>query len=143
MNEVPIVWKVRPAATQPQKLTTLAVFAILAGVMGLVLTRKPVFFVIGALLVLASTADFWLGVTYRVDSRGVSRRVGFSETAMTWEQVRRAEVSDQELYLSPLESSGRRDAFRGVRIPLPDAHRDEVLRRVKASMQAAADARAT
>ncbi|MFI5385846.1 MAG: hypothetical protein ACHQ50_06965 [Fimbriimonadales bacterium] len=65
-------------------------------------------------MILAATAEFWLGTVYKLDEEGASSRTGLSVTRIPWKDVRRAVTSEIGIKLSPLEETTRLAAFRGV-----------------------------
>jgi hypothetical protein len=71
---------------------------------------------LGGACVLAATAEFWLGTHYRLDDREAWSRTGFAVTALPWDEVKRVTIEADSIRLSPLETSSRMDAFRGVRL---------------------------
>ncbi len=58
--------------------------------------------------------DQWLGSSYRVDAKGAQSKVGPSVAAIEWPDVKRVLTGPHSIRLSPLEKSGKTDAFRGV-----------------------------
>jgi hypothetical protein len=88
--------------------------AVFAFVLGLLLFRNVLFGLIGFAIILAATAEFWLGLSYKVDSRGASVRCGLSLSALDWSDVKRAVADNEGIKLSPLAAPSRLDSFRGV-----------------------------
>lgn len=113
-NDDAFRWHVRPSDKDPGKRWGVLAVAALAFVLGLWLLHHPLYGLLGFAIILASTAEYWLGVSYKLDSRGASARCGLSLTALDWGDVKRAMLSEEGVKLSPLESAGRMDAFRGV-----------------------------
>lgn len=106
----------------------VAVGVLLAGVL---LLREALLGVIGFAIILGSTAEYWLGTSYRVDSKGAGKRCGLSVSGIAWEDVKRVLVQADGVLLSPLPEGGSRmDVFRGVRLQFAD-NRDSVLQKIK------------
>jgi hypothetical protein len=68
----------------------------------------------GSVMILAATAEFWLGTAYKIDEEGVSSRTGLSQARILWKDVKRAVITPIGIKLSPLEESTRLAPFRGV-----------------------------
>ena len=66
---------------------------------------------------------------YRVDARGVARRTLLGWQSIPWAGIRRGRVTRHGMFVTPLATGGWRDAFRGLWLPIPDAHpeRDALL----------------
>jgi len=88
--------------------------AFLAFGVGTLLFHNVVFGVIGLIIILSVSAEYWLGTSFKVDSKSASARTGFSLTSLPWDEVKRADLSAEGIKLSPLGNSGRMQAFRGV-----------------------------
>lgn len=87
-------------------------------------------------MVLGATAEYWMGVTFRLDEKGASSKTGPSVTAMEWKDVRRVLVKGSEIRLSPLESPSTLDAFRGVGLVVRPDNREAVVAFVDAHVPA-------
>ena len=107
-------WNVRPSDNEPSKRWGVLLAALFAFGLGFLLFRNFTFGILGFLIILIATAEYWLGTSYKVDSKGASARTGFSLTSLTWEDVKRAVETAEGIKLSPLGNSGRMEAFRGV-----------------------------
>lgn len=134
----PVTWTVRPSAGREGKVRVVVIFAVIAGLFGWALTRKWIFAPIGTGLVLAATAEFWLGVRFVLDEKGASRRVGLSSTVIAWSDVKRIVHQGPDIVLSPLEKEGRSDAFRGVRLVVPSEHETTVKRAIDEGLRSVA-----
>lgn len=88
--------------------------AFIAFGLGVLLFKNVIFGVLGFAIILGTTAEYWLGSSFKLDSKSASARVFLSLTSLDWTDVKRAIASDQGIKLSPLESAGRMDTFRGV-----------------------------
>jgi len=123
-------WNVRPSDKDPSKRWGVLAVAIVAFILGYVLFKNLVFGLLGFAIILFTTVEYWLGVSYKLDEKGASARCGASLTSMDWADVKRAMATDEGIKLSPLGNSGRMDAFRGVFLRY-GKERDEVLERVR------------
>lgn len=83
--------------------------------------------IVGALIVLGSCAEYWLGCRYSINEKGATRQVGLSVTEMTWEKVKRIEVQKTGILISPLAKDSTMGPFRGVFLQYGDESADEIL----------------
>lgn len=107
-------WNVRLSDKDPSKRWGVFVTAVIAFGLGCLLFKNVIFGVVGFAIILGTTAEYWFGTSYRLDAKSASARVFLSVTSLDWTDVKRAITSDQGIKLSPLESAGRMDTFRGV-----------------------------
>jgi hypothetical protein len=126
-----LIWSVQPWRKAPQKLIVLVGFAVLCAGFGILIFRNVLFGVAGFAIILGSTAEFWMGTSFRLDAKGATSRTGLSVTSMEWEAVRRVDMGSNLVKLSPLDEASRLDEFRGVRLRVEDMDRDGVLEFVK------------
>ena len=124
-------WSVRPLDKSPEKVWGVWAGAIAALLLGVLLLKQALPGAIGFAIILGSTAEYWLGTSYKVDSKGASARTGLSVTAIAWEDVKRVIVEPDGIKLSPLEAATRMDAFRGVWLKFADTNREEVTETVR------------
>ena len=122
-----IRWFVRPADGDSTRLIVVLVAAILSAVAGYFLVNSVVMALAGFALVMGSTAEFWLGTSYRLREADASSRCGFSLTALAWSDVKRVIVVGSRVKLSPLVQSTRMDAFRGVTLRTTEANFEEIM----------------
>ena len=123
-------WNVRPSDKDPAKRWGVLVVALAAFGLGFVLFQNIVFGVLGCAFILVSTAEYWLGISYKLDKKGASSRCGLSLTSLEWSDVKRAIATEDGVKLSPLGTSGRMDAFRGVFLRF-GAEREKVMDSVR------------
>ena len=124
-------WNVRLSDKDPSKRWGILVIAVVAFALGLLLFGNVLFGVVGFAIIAAATAEYWVGVSYKVDSRGASARCVVSLTSLDWTDVKRATASEEGIKLSPLPQAGRMDTFRGVFLRYgeePDRVTEEVRR---------------
>lgn len=133
-DPAPLKWDVRLSEAEPWKRTVVWIVAVVAATLGWALMRSPLFALIGAGAVLASTAEFWMPIRNRIDAQGAHVRVGFSTTSMDWESVKRIVMADEGVKLSPLEKTGGMSAFRGVYLRFGN-HREEILDRLSSYLE--------
>lgn len=110
----PIAWRVRLADSDPWKQYVVYGFAFFALVMGTIPFRSLLLGIAGSVMILAATAEFWLGTVYKLDEEGASSRTGLSYARILWKDVKRAVVTQVGIKLSPLDESTRLAPFRGV-----------------------------
>ena len=127
-----IRWKVRLSDKAPQKTAVIFAAGIVAFVIGVALFRNFVLGVVGFAIIFGSTAAFWLGTIFAVDEKRASVRTGFSFSTIDWTEVKRAVFDSEGVKLSPLESAGTMDAFRGVYLRFGADNREQVERAVLA-----------
>lgn len=124
-------WTVRLSDDAPHKRWVVLAAAVIAGVSGVVILQQALLGFMGFAMILASTAEYWLGARYTVNEKGASRRCGFSITSIDWEDVKRVVVQGADVLVSPLAEEGRMDAFRGVVLRTKPENREDVIEAVK------------
>lgn len=110
----PLTWTIRLHEKEPGKRYAVFFFAFAAAAVGLLVFQSAIFAVIGLVAILASTAEFWMPLRYRLDEKGASVRSGISVTAIEWADVKRVVMAKEGWKLSPLGNEGRLSPFRGV-----------------------------
>ena len=124
-------WRVRLYTRAPWKAAVVALAALVALATGALIFRSPLLGLAGFVMILASTAEYWLGAHYSVDDKGASARVGLSVTSMEWDKVRRVEVDSSGVRLSPLASDTITSPFRGVWLRFSDGNREAVMQEIR------------
>jgi hypothetical protein len=109
-----ITWRVRLSDNDPVKRRIVFLVACLAFLVGTFLLHSPLLGAAGSAMILAATAEFWLGTVYKLDEEGASSRTGMSTARILWKDVKRAAVTQIGIKLSPLEEATRLAPFRGV-----------------------------
>jgi hypothetical protein len=109
-----ITWRVRLSDNEPWKRWVVFGVAVLVFLIGVMVYRRPLLGIIGSVMILAATAEFWLGTVYKLDEEGASSRTGLSMTRILWKDVKRAVVTPVGIKLSPLDEATRMAPFRGV-----------------------------
>jgi hypothetical protein len=125
-------WSVRLSDTAPTKRYAVLAVAIAAGLLGFALFRHPLFGLLGFAMIFGATTEYWLGSRYEIGPNGVSARTGVSVTSMRWDEAKRIEVRPTTICVSPLETAGRMDAFRGVTIRTTAECRARVIEIIRA-----------
>lgn len=93
----------------------VAAAAFIAAALGLWLLQSALGAILGFAMIAGGTADFWMPVHFALDGTKASRRCGLSVTSIEWSEVKRADVTDRGVKLSPLASAeSRLEPFRGV-----------------------------
>lgn len=119
---------------QPAKRISCFAFALLAGLAGQVLFHNPIFGLIGFIAIIASTAEMFFPLKYRLDENSASVRLGISPTIIRWDEVKRLIPVPDGIRLSPLEKPSRMDNFRGVYLRF-SGNEDAVLAKIRALWQ--------
>jgi hypothetical protein len=127
-----LTWTVRLSDNAPQKRWVVYGAALFAAIAGYLWTGQPLIGIVGFAIILGSTAEYWLGVRYRVDGNSVARRCGLSVTEIHWENVKRVIVDQNRIKLSPLEEDSRLSEFRGVTLVTTQDNHEAVLAAVEA-----------
>lgn len=126
----PLTWELRLWKQQPGRRIVVFVCAGVAGLFGWVLFQNVLLALVGIVVILASTTEFWLPLRYTVDAKGAKVRSGISVTAIDWEDVKRVTLSEDGLKISPLAAPGRTAVFRGVYLRFGD-NREAVVDQVR------------
>ena len=124
-------WSVRLSDKAPHKRIVVWLAAVTAGVSGVVLFDQALLGFLGFAIILASTAEFWLGVRYTVKEEGASRRCGLSLSSIDWEDVKRVVINGEDIKLSPLPEPTAADPFRGITLTTVPENRDQVIQMVR------------
>jgi hypothetical protein len=124
-------WTVRLSDSAPHKKWIVLAAAVIAGVSGAVLLGQVLLGFVGFAMILASTAEVWLGVRYAITATGASRRCGFSLSAIDWADVKRVVVEGSDILISPLSEATKMDAFRGIVLKTKPENRDEVIQAIR------------
>jgi hypothetical protein len=127
-------WSVRLGDERPGRIPAIFVVALLAFVLGEIGLRQPLLGLLGAMMVLGATADYWLGSRFTLDALGATAKTGLSMTTMEWTDVRRVLARGREVRLSPLENPSRLDAFRGVALITTEENRSRVMEFVRSHL---------
>ncbi len=113
-------WAVRLSDKAPNKRYVVLAVALLAGAVGILIFRSPLFGFLGFAIIVLSTAEFWLGTRFKIGSNGISSKTGLSLTSIEWVDVKRILVEGETVRFSPLPAPSRADVFRGVVVHMSD-----------------------
>ncbi|HVT14238.1 MAG TPA: hypothetical protein VHE55_18390 [Fimbriimonadaceae bacterium] len=97
--------------------------AVLVLLIGAVVMHSVLLGLAGSAMILAATAEFWLGTVYKLDQEGASSRTGLSYSRVLWKDVKRIVTTPIGIKLSPLEESTRLAPFRGIFLRFGDEDR--------------------
>jgi hypothetical protein len=114
-----------------RKVAAVFGMAILAFVAGYLLFNNVLLGALGFAIILGSTAEYWLGTSYKVDQRGATARCGLSVTSLPWNEVKRVVEGQETVKLSPLAEAGKLDPFRGVTLRFAAGNREAVMQAVR------------
>jgi hypothetical protein len=120
-------WNIRLLKNRNPFVVVILAAALCGGAAGLALFRSLPMALLGFAMILAATADYWMGAKYLVDANGAQAKVGLSLTSMQWKDVKRVIVEPGAVKLSPLGDGQRLDAFRGVVLRTDSKVRSQVL----------------
>jgi len=129
-------WNVRPSDKEPAKKWGVLVGALAIFALGMVVFHSVLLGLLGFAIIAASTAEFWLGTSYKLDKDSASVRCGFSYSEMRWNEVKRAMATPDGVKLSPLGSATRMDSFRGVFLKFGDEPHEPILEFVRRCLPA-------
>lgn len=119
-------WNVRPSDKEPAKKWGVLVGAVAVFALGMALFGNVLLGLLGFAMIVASTAEFWLGTSYKLDKGGAGVRCGFSYSEMRWEEVKRAVITTDGIKLSPLSVTSRMGSFRGVFLKFGDESKQQI-----------------
>lgn len=132
-----LAWSSHPLAQEPPARSAL-LCALIAGVslMAGLTFHGPGYGLISLAVLVGSLSRYFLPTRYRLDAAGVrASHLGRSQM-QTWEQIRRADLRRDGVFLSPFPRPSRLDSFRGVYLRF-HANRDQVRDFVQAHVPAA------
>jgi len=119
-------WEVRLWRQSPSKLSGIFAAAVIAGAFGYLLFHSVALTMIGFLVVVGSTTEFWLPQKLKLDRNSASLRCGISVTSIQWRDVKRVIEDGAGVRLTPLSEDNRLSPFRGVYLRFAN-NRDEVM----------------
>ena len=108
-------WTAHPLAQEsPGRSAALVGAIVLISFLAADAFGHPLFALISLVVLAGSMSRYLLPTHYAVDETGVTCRHLFRARCLSWNQVRRADVHRDGLFLSPFTRSCRLDSFRGV-----------------------------
>ncbi|MDE2127023.1 MAG: hypothetical protein KGJ62_10570 [Armatimonadetes bacterium] len=130
-------WRVHLLRQQPRKLVVLAMVLVI-GCSCVWLMFSSVLPVLAAAgLLVGSSLDYLLPITYRLDSDGASARTLIADTRLGWGQVRYWRSNAWGIRLSPVLPTNRLSPFRGLYVRFGSAPDEFTIRQFVASMASA------
>ena len=126
-----LAWSAWPARSRPLAAAVLLAGAVVLGILVARGTGDRLLGVAAPLFVLLSVSSFLLPTRYRLTPDALEVRSLGVLRARPWGEMRRYELDEAGLFLSPFEKRSWLDAYRGVRLPL-GGNRDQVVAFVKA-----------
>lgn len=120
-------WFIRLSDQGKAKTYAILGLALVVAGVGWVVFHSPILALFGATAILGSTAEYWLGVSYRLTETSASSKCGFSSTVIEWKNLKRIIVVGNSVRLSPLEKPSQMEVFRGVLLRTTPANHAQVL----------------
>lgn len=122
------VW-VRPPSPVARLLVIASAVAMAA--IAVVSMSNLLLALFGAVAILGSALELFFPIRYELNGGGAKAKCGFTSQEIGWGQVRRVEVGEQCVLLSPFSQASRLDRFRGVRL-VCRGNLDSVLAKISA-----------
>ena len=122
----PFIWRVRLSDKAPSKVIGIVAAGVAAFLIGEIVFKNFTLGLIGFAIIFGSTAEYWLGSVFQLDEKKASVRTGASYSVIEWTDVKRICKDEGGIKLSPLESAGTMDAFRGVYLRFGDDNREAI-----------------
>jgi hypothetical protein len=129
-------WRVHLARRQPARAVAAAGIALAAGIWAFALFHSFSLAIAAAGLLVAAVGEFLFPISYRLTPEAAEARNLVCWRRLAWADVRRIDLGDEGIKLSPLRCGGRGEAFRGVLLRC-DANRELVLAAVQRFRDAA------
>lgn len=120
-----ITWVSHPARREPAR-AAFAVVVIAVMVVGVTLWVGPILGLVALLVMLGSVYGFLFAAQYELDERGITIRTIFGSQRREWSTLRRADVGQRGVHLSPFSTRSWLDGPRGIYLRF-DGNRDEVM----------------
>ncbi|MGB9742485.1 MAG: hypothetical protein ACP5JB_03860 [candidate division WOR-3 bacterium] len=118
MTEDHLSWCVHRAREQPLKTFLVTVFIILFLLFTL-FSFGPALTLVALLIISVATHTYFLPITYRLDSRGITIDKRIFSYTYEWSRFRRFFLTTGGVVLSPFARKNFLDNFRGVHLLLP------------------------
>lgn len=132
-SSVASTWTVHPARERPGRAVAAGVVIIAATVLVYLMMHSAAWAAAFAVALLLSVNRFYFPSRYRIDAEGITAYYPFSRKSLRWEQVRRVQVDQVGVLLSPHARATRLDRRDGLSLDF-GRHRDEVLARLRAAL---------
>lgn len=112
-------WTVHLARADGRRAAACALAVLSASVLVGLAFRSASLGLASAVLLVLSTAEFFLPVHYRLTAEGATSECLLSRRAIKWTSLRAAWGDGNGLKLTPLRQSSRLEAFRGIYLRIP------------------------
>lgn len=134
------VWDIHPAREHPHRAAAILVIIIAAGI-GSSWYMEQLYFGIFAVVVLfLGMGSFFFPSRYRVNPRGVVRKIAGMKWQKEWSYFARFNVLPDGLFLSPQPKPSALDNFRGWFLPTTDEKTKKFVVKMMEEQLARADA---
>ncbi|MCW5939256.1 MAG: hypothetical protein KF884_03000 [Fimbriimonadaceae bacterium] len=130
----PLEWEVRMWERVPGKRPILLSVALAVALIGQWYTKSWLVGLAAFMAIVATTAEMWFPLKYRLDENEARVRCGLSVTAIRWANIKRLIEVEGGIRLSPLDRASRLDAFRGVHLRFA-GNEETVLGKIRALWQ--------
>ena len=127
-------WRVHLLQQQPRKLLVLAMVLLIGCSCVWLMFSSIMPVVAAAALLIGSSLDFLLPISYRLDSNGASARTLVANSRLAWSQVRYSRANKWGVRLSPVLPGSRMAPFRGLYLRFGGAGDELAVRRFVAAM---------
>jgi len=133
-----LAWKVHLLRENPSRLLLIVPVVLVGLLVSYAIFHSPIFPAVALLLFTGALADYLFPVRYELTDRGASCRTLAGRTFMEWPRVKKYYLDDRGIKLSPLETVGRLEAYRGVYLRF-GGNRGEVIETVRRMRDALSD----
>ena len=113
-SKIILKWKVHLLKRKPERLAPLLLIFACAAFCVWLIFRNLIPALAALVLLLTSTCDFFLPVSYQLTEQGAQANGLLSRDFLAWKEVLRVLPLANGVVLSPLPAASRLDAFRGV-----------------------------
>ena len=121
IHESCLTWRHHPAHHRPRQRLLALIYLVAATAALQVGFRTPWLTLLGAVALLAASAEFLLASSYTLNAAGVEQQGPLGRRQMAWPAVRRALVVDQGpaqgVLLSPVAEAGLAQRWRSLWLP--------------------------
>jgi hypothetical protein len=122
-----VEWTCHPVRHRPVAAVLVTAFLVLL-VLGIQLAfGDPFLTALGAAILAASLAPFYLPTRYRMSQDGVAIRTAFGAREKPWDLYRRWEADRHGVLISPFDHPSRLDRLHGLNLRFDPPDRDRVL----------------
>ncbi len=128
-----LAWKVHLLREEPRKVFLIAPVVLASLVVSYFLFHSLLPPAIALLLFASALSEYLFPIRYEITSQGATARTLAGRTTIGWDRVKKYYLDDRGIKLSPLPTSGRLEAYRGVYLRFGGCRDDviEVVRRMR------------